>query len=138
MSKRLLPKEKAFADAYIETGRITESVLRSYNTTEKTVASAMGTSLMKRQKILDYIESQSHDAASRIVKLATKARNENVRLNANKDILDRAGYKPVERTSTQTLNVNVDAHVAKSPELEALDKEYEAKVRELYARGQTN
>ena len=39
-------------------------------------------------------------AASRMVQLATNARSEYVQLEASKDILDRTGFKPPDRTQS--------------------------------------
>ena len=59
-------------------------------------------------------------AITQIQNLAENAVNENVRLSANRDLLDRAGYKPIERSevtevtdisnmSTEEIQAELDA-----------------------------
>ena len=46
-------------------------------------------------------------------KLANKAKSEQVQYYANKDILDRAGYKPAEdQTGNKTLVINISGESA--------------------------
>ena len=50
-------------------------------------------------------------AASKVMKLATGARSEYVQLEASKDILDRAGFKPIDRSQVQIagdIRVSID------------------------------
>jgi len=47
--------------------------------------------------VREYIEDNAAGAMSRIVEMSIEAINETVRLNANKDILDRGGYKAPDR-----------------------------------------
>ena len=92
MSNKLTKKEKGFADEYLATGNGTKSILKNYNTTKETVAGSMANENLQKPKIQAYLEENATGAASRIVEISMKARNEAVKLSANKDILDRAGY----------------------------------------------
>ncbi len=50
-------------------------------------------------------------ASKRVLDLAQSAKSEYVQLEASKDILDRAGYKPVEKSMTMlqgNISVNID------------------------------
>jgi len=50
-------------------------------------------------------------AAAKVLKLATGARSEHVQLEASKDILDRAGFKPIDRSQVQVagdIKVSID------------------------------
>ena len=50
-------------------------------------------------------------AAARVINLATGARSEYVQLEASKDILDRAGFKPIDRSQVQVagdIRVSID------------------------------
>ena len=50
-------------------------------------------------------------AAARVMRLATGAKSEYVQLEASKDILDRAGYKPIDRSQVQVagdIKVSID------------------------------
>ena len=97
MAENLTKKEKGFADDYLESGNATKSALNNYDTTSENVAGAIGCQNLRKQKIKDYLEDKAEVAASIVFELAQTAENENVRLGASKDILDRAGYKPVEQ-----------------------------------------
>ena len=50
-------------------------------------------------------------AAAKVLKLASGAKSEYVQLEASKDILDRAGFKPVDRSQVQVagdIRVSID------------------------------
>ena len=44
----------------------------------------------------------------------------------------KGSYAPEK---SQALNLNINARVLENPEIEALNKEYEEKVREIYVKG---
>lgn len=104
--KTILPIDKKFADKYLETSSLKESALATYNVLPEK-ASLKGHDIMKKQAVRDYIESQAMGAITRIVKLSCKSKNEMVKLSANKDILDRAGFKPQEAA----ININVPLYL---------------------------
>ena len=95
-------------EKYLETGKKGASAIKAYDlgskggsdTQEKLiqVAGAIATENLKKPKVKQYLEDNAEGATLRIVELSKKAKNEAVKLNANKDILDRAGYKPIEKT----------------------------------------
>lgn len=124
MAEKLTKKEKAFADEYLETGNGTQSALKAYDTTSERVAASIAHENLRKPDIAQYIQDNAKEAISRIVQISISAENEAVRLSANKDILDRAGYKAVERTIN--LDVNVDIT---NPKAIALAKEYEEKLK---------
>jgi len=50
-------------------------------------------------------------AAAKVLKLASGAKSEYVQLEASKDILDRAGFKPIDRSQVQVagdIRVSID------------------------------
>ncbi len=50
-------------------------------------------------------------AAAKVLKLASGAKSEYVQLEASKDILDRAGFKPIDRSQVQVagdIKVSID------------------------------
>ena len=50
-------------------------------------------------------------AAAKVLKLASGAKSEYVQLEASKDILDRAGFKPIDRSQVQLagdIKVSID------------------------------
>ena len=105
MAKNLTKKEKGFADDYLDTGNGTQSILKNYDTESERVASVMAVENLAKPKIQAYLENNAEGAISRVVELSKEAKNEQVKLNANKDILDRAGYKPAEKAININMNV---------------------------------
>jgi len=94
----LTPKEQGFCDDYLATGNGTRAALNNYNVSGPHNASVLASDTLRKPFVRQYLEQQSEGAAERVVKLSQNARNESVRLAANKDILDRAGFKPIEQT----------------------------------------
>jgi len=101
--KKLTKKQKAFADEYIETGHKTNSALKAYDTEDYSTAATIGSENMKKHEIQVYLDEHVEMAKLNIVKLANNAENENVRLNANKDIIDRNKGK-----SPQGIDITTD------------------------------
>lgn len=90
---RLTKKQKGFAVDYLKEGNATLAVKGNYNVKKDEVAASMGSELLRLPKVRQYIEDKSERAAEIIFELADKSENDTVRLNASKDILDRAGLK---------------------------------------------
>lgn len=128
---KLTKKEKDFAKEYLETGNGVQSVLKTYDTEDYSTAASIATENLKKPKVKEYLESKAEKAAEFVFQLAESAETESVRLGASKDILDRAGFKPVDKSQTVSMNVNLDARV-KDEDAEALRLEYEQKLKERY------
>jgi phage terminase small subunit len=95
---KLRPKQKKFVDAYLETGNGTEAVVRAgYNVKDRNVARVVGSQNLAKLNIIEYLQSHAKGAASRIVQMSMEAENEAVKFNANRDILDRAGFQAPEK-----------------------------------------
>jgi phage terminase small subunit len=94
----MTPKQKKFADEYLETGNGTEAALKTYNTVSENTAAVIASENIRKPKIQEYLSSKAERAAQVIFELLESAQNETVRLNAGKDILDRAGYKPLDKS----------------------------------------
>ena len=63
------------------------------------------------QRVAETIGLNATSAAAQVMKLATGAKSEYVKLEAAKDILDRAGFKPVDRSQVQVagdIRVSID------------------------------
>lgn len=116
MAKRLTKKEKAFAQEYLETGVGTTAALKVYDTEDYNTAGVIAHENLKKPKVIAYLESKAEKAAEFVYNLAEKGENENVRLGASKDILDRAGYKPVEKS----LSVNASVDIKPTEQLSEL------------------
>jgi phage terminase small subunit len=93
----LTKKQKEFADEYLATGNGTKAALKAYDTEDENTAAHIASDNIRKAKIIEYFQSKAEVASHNIYKLANEANNENVKLNANKDILDRAGFKPTEK-----------------------------------------
>lgn len=128
--KRFSVKQKNFADRFLETGNGVQSILETYNTTDYKTAGVMACENLKKPIIIEYMNSKAMDAASVIVELSQHSDNDNVRLNASKDILDRSGFKPVEKT--QNINMNIQSNFKISEIEKKLIDEYEKKLKKLF------
>ena len=124
----LRPKQKKFADKYLKTGNGTASATGVYDTDNENSLAVIASQNLRKLKIQNYIEDRAEKSAENVVELGNQRENLSVALGANKDILDRAGFKPVEKS--QNLNVNVDIDVLE-PKAKALKDEYEAKIRAI-------
>ncbi len=105
--KVITQKDKNFANEFLKTGNATQAALatreigRNGGKPENAAkhAAVYGCRLLQKPTVIEYINSFAQDAVTRIERMSRTARNESVRLLANKDILDRAGYKPTENTN---------------------------------------
>ncbi len=105
MARKITKKQKAFADKHLETGNGTKSALETYDTQDENTAAVIASENLRKPKIIEYLEGHGKNAATEIVRLGLKANNENVRLGANKDILDRIGLKPTEKHEVQVFTL---------------------------------
>lgn len=124
MARNLTKKEKGFAKDFIETGNATESALKNYDTKSENVAASIGSQNLRKQKIQAYLEEKAEKASENIYVLANDAENEAVRLSANKDILDRAGFKAIDKA----VNLNVNANIT-DPEAVKIAQSYEEELK---------
>ena len=92
----LTAKMKALADDYLETKNGTESYIKVYKTKSRKSASVEASRTLAKPSVRSYLEGIANKSARNIEVLSDTARSENVRLQANQDILDRAGYKARE------------------------------------------
>ena len=101
----LTRKQEGFVKDYLDTGNATQAALNNYDIQSddpENVAGAIGSENLTKPKILAAIQNAAEGAFSRIIELSINAENENVKLSANKDIVDRAGFKPVDRSDITT------------------------------------
>lgn len=123
--RKITKKQKDWADKYLETGNKTQSALAAYNTTDPKTASVIGAENIGKPSIREYLDQNASAVAANMLRLALNAERESDQINAGKDVLDRAGYKPVEKT----LNVNVEVDTTTKEELKAA-----AILNEIYRR----
>lgn len=118
----LTEQQIQFAESYLSLNNASAAAIKA-GYSEKT-AYSQGSRLLKNDKIREYMDflrnerreaimnrlaSMAEDAVLRMELLATGADSEQVRLQANKDILDRSGYKPVEKKeSTNVIDGKIE------------------------------
>lgn len=110
----LTEKQRKFAEAYIELGHGTNAAkLAGY---AENSAYSTASDLLKLSKIQEYMEflreqrrsamyaklsGYAEEAVKMLYKLANEADSEAVRMQAVKDIMDRSGYKPTDKTENK-------------------------------------
>lgn len=124
---KLTKKQKGFADDYLDTGNGTLSAKRNYDVANEHVAAVIAAENLKKPEIRAYLEQNASAVASNMVRLALGAKKESDQIAAGKDVLDRAGYKPVEKS--QSVNVHVDVPIESKTEAVMLAREYEERLR---------
>ena len=102
MSEFLTKKEKEFADEYLETRNGTKAALKAYDTNSENMAAVLASRTIRKDKVRAYLEEKAEIASQVIFELATTSQQDNVRLGAAKDILDRAGHKPKDEVDVTT------------------------------------
>ena len=110
MSRQPTLKQRKFAKSYLENGgNATRAVIDAgYNVMNYDVASMLGSENIRKQKVWAMIQGYAPNSLDNINILANKAKNESVRLQANKDILDRAGFMPVHKSETKQINIEIN------------------------------
>ena len=101
---KLTPKQKIFVEEYLKTGNATKSALKAYDTNYNT-ASVIASENLEKPSIKQALANQAEQALNVIIELSNSSSNDNVRLQASKDILDRAGYKPIEKRISATTSL---------------------------------
>src|SRR3990167_10148507 len=122
MSTKLTKKQKGFVKDYLDTGNGTLAVKENYEVSSDNSAAVMAHRELRKAKIQQALDEHAEPAESMIFKLSQEAQAEMVRLNASKDIMDRAGYVPVIKSISSALNLNVGLRISENPEIEALNK----------------
>lgn len=108
LTAQLTPRQKFWADEVLEGKSRTEAAMIAYNTDNKQVAANYAYKNKKNDKIIDYLSLNALPAMKRIEHISRASRNEMVKLKANQDIVDRAGYKPVERIQDESITLLLD------------------------------
>ena len=106
MAKPLTKKQKIFVQEFLDTGNGTQSAMKAYDTESETVAAVIASENIRKPNIMAMIQDAAEDAFSVIVELSKGSENDSVRLGASKDILDRSGFKPVDK---QQINMEVSS-----------------------------
>lgn len=127
---QITEKQKVFADTYLETGNKTQAALKAYDTTSISTAHALAQANLDNIKVREYLDIAAKPAVSMIFQLSQHGEAESVRLAASKDILDRAGYKPVEKV--QSVSVEIKGDMDDYQRMEDVRLKYEEELRNKY------
>mgnify|MGYP001380822689 CR=1 FL=1 len=127
----LTNKQAAFVREFSLTGNATQSAIRA-GYSEK---SAYQKGFQLKGQLAQAIENETRrlmqgavpGALAQVVDLAASAQSEAVRLQAAKDILDRAGLKPTERIENITVEKSTDELRKELAQLMGVGMEPEAK-----------
>jgi phage terminase small subunit len=122
MARQATKKQRKFAKEYVESGNGLQSALKVYDTNSPNVAANIASENLIKPNVRELIDGYAAKAIKGIQTLAETAENEAVRLKANIDQADRAGYKAVDTTVNYNLN-----ETKASPEVQELT----AKLNEL-------
>lgn len=117
--RRLTTKQKDLVDTIVASGCSVKeaSAKAGYSDGESGRVTASKTLRLPhvqeymQQRVRESIGLNATVASKRILDLSTNAKSEYVQLEASKDILDRAGYKPIEKSMSLVqgnINVSID------------------------------
>lgn len=111
----LTPKQRLFAETYFEISNGTKAAISAgYG---EAGAHTEANRLLKNVKIREYLDEMAQQRRERVLlkmsamsekalknlfDLAQNADSEQVRLQANKDLLDRTGFKPADKIESKT------------------------------------
>ena len=94
-------KQKKFVEKYLETGNAAEAARSAYNVKSLSSATSVGHENLTKPDVLALIQDQAVESLADNVAIRNELRaskkDYGVRFNVNRDLLDRAGYKPVEK-----------------------------------------
>lgn len=119
LQRKLTTKQMALVDTLVATGcSITKAAAEAGyargDSGRVTASKALKLSHVQQYmmtRVQETIGLNATKAAAQVSKLAQGAKSEYVQLEASKDILDRAGYKPIERAQVQVagdISVSID------------------------------
>ena len=117
--RRLTTKQKDLVDTIVATGCSVKeaSAKAGYSDGESGRVTASKTLRLPhvqeymQQRVRESIGLNATIASKKILDLSSNAKSEYIQLEASKDILDRAGYKPVEKSMSLVqgnINVSID------------------------------
>lgn len=126
MANKITKKQKDYADKYLESGNGAEAAMEVYDAKNLLIAASISSQNLRKEKVREYLESKAEKVAEVVFNLAISSESDVVKLNASKDILDRSGYKPIEKS----VNLNVEAEITNPHEREIAEK-YEEELKKV-------
>ena len=123
---KLTLKQRRFAEAYVLTGNATQAVVEAkYKVANRDIAASLASENLRKPQVkasvYEMLEKYAPRSARRIEKLANGARSEYVKLEANRDILDRAGYKAVEKFENTSVIIHLSPSIARKRNIDAIE-----------------
>lgn len=98
MARVITPKQKKFAQKYIETGNGALAARETYDVSTDESARAIASQNLTKPSVQEYLQSRAEKAAAMVYEISQHGESDDVKLKASKDILDRAGYKAVDKS----------------------------------------
>lgn len=118
-NKKLTDKQTALVDTIVAKGCTIAQAAELAGYAKGESGRVTATKTMKLPHVQQYLMQRMNDefglsatlAVGTVRRLATSAKSEYVQLEASKDLLDRAGYKPIDRSQVQVagdIRVSID------------------------------
>ena len=118
-SKKLTDKQTRLVDTLVALGCSVTHAAREAGYAEGESGRVSASKALRQPHVQQYMMQRVSEqlgmnatiAASKVLKLASGAKSEYVQLEASKDILDRAGFKPIDRSQVQVagdIRVSID------------------------------
>ena len=118
-SRKLTDKQTALVDTIVARGCTIAQAAEEAGYAAGESGRVTATKTMKLAHVQQYLAQRMNEefglsatlAVGTVRRLATSAKSEYVQLEASKDLLDRAGYKPIDRSQVQVagdIRVSID------------------------------
>jgi phage terminase small subunit len=118
-AKKLTDKQMALVDTIVAKGCTIAQAAEEAGYAKGESGRVTATKTMKLAHVQQYLAQRMNEefglsatlAAGTVRRLAMSAKSEYVQLEASKDLLDRAGYKPIDRSQVQVagdIKVSID------------------------------
>ena len=119
LTKKLTDKQTALVDTLVAKGCSVRQAAQEAGYAEGESGRVSASKALRQphvqqymmQRVSEQLGMNATTAAARVLRLATNAKSEYVQLEASKDILDRAGFKPIDRSQVQVagdIRVSID------------------------------
>ena len=119
IQRKLTAKQTALVDTLVATGCNIQTAAETAGYAKGESGRVSGTKALKLPHVQQYMMQRMNEqfgiaataAGAQLRKLMTGAKSEYVQLEAAKDLLDRAGYKPIDRSQVQVagdIRVSID------------------------------
>jgi phage terminase small subunit len=116
---KVTEKQMALVDTLVATGCTVREAAQEAGYAEGESGRVSASKALRQPHVQQYMMERISDqlgmnatvAAAKVLKLASGAKSEYVQLEASKDILDRAGFKPIDRSQVQLagdIKVSID------------------------------